>query len=113
MVVGEEGVGKKSLIKAAFGEDSHSAAYPGQIEVTINTFASAPELGKRETGKWLHRDEVDVAVIVYDVSREDSFKKLAEWILYIRGKYMRKSEANPHGDDCLYYIVGNKADLTT
>ena len=81
--------------------------------MTINTFATAPKLWERPSGPWPHRHDVDVAVIVYDVTKPESLENIKDWILNTRSKYMRKSEYNPHGNDCLYYIVANKIDLTS
>ena len=82
------------------------------MDLQVNTFWYKPELGKRNKEPY-RREEVDVIMFVYDVGSSDSFKNIADWILYIRGMYNTYTKRGPHVDDCVYYIIGNKSDLKT
>ncbi|XP_071140532.1 uncharacterized protein LOC143052559 [Mytilus galloprovincialis] len=63
-------------------------------------------------------DAADAVIIVYDISKEKSFRKIPEWIQMTKKRKLQDVNENsaigssPEDDDPLLMIIGNKTDLS-
>ena len=115
--LGESGVGKTSLINAYLGntfkEQVMASCSPKQSNKTIKLdniklnlilWDTMGQEKYRSLSKSFIKDS-NIVILVYDITRKDSFSELDFWINSV------KEELN--NDEAIIGIVGNKTDLFT
>ena len=115
--LGEAGVGKTSLINAylgnAFNSQTMASSSPKQLNKTIKLdniklnlilWDTMGQEKYRSLSKSFIKDS-NIVILVYDITRKDSFSELNFWINSV------KEELN--NDEIIIGIVGNKTDLFT
>lgn len=113
--LGEQGVGKTSIIQrflfnrfddrvdATIGVDFQAKTLKlGERSFRLQLWDTAGQERFRSLVPGYIRDAT-AAIIVYDVTKKESFERTAGWIQEVR---------DGRGSDTLLYLVGNKSDLT-
>lgn len=122
IIIGDSAVGKTSIVKVLLGPSSH---FPNKYLMTtdIDIFSKTFRVSNSEhnveifiydcSGKYFYREiiqkvwskNVSLIVGVFDVTNEESFHSLQNWLTDISKAL--KSQESPIG-----VILGNKIDLT-
>ena len=131
VLLGEGRVGKTSLV-LRFCKDSFSEAQPPTIQasyldkqmtigdkrLSLAIWDTAGQERFHALGPIYYRD-ADAALLVYDITDADSFKKVKSWVKELR-KMARRRRPTPLtapslspqvGEDIVISIAGNKLDL--
>ena len=116
ILLGEAGVGKTSLIKATIGEEfdpneiSTSTAsiikkefQIDKIKYIINLWDTAGQEKYKSLTKLFFKGS-DIAILVYDITSQESFKNLDYWVDVL-------NENKNSDSKCIFGIVGNKSDM--
>ena len=115
VILGDSGVGKTSLLQQYVNQKSSMQTKPtigadfqkkeiiidNQI-VNLQIWDTAGQEQFRSITKLFYKNS-QAAVIVYDVTKRDSFQNVESWLEEI--------EDNRDQEDMLVYLVGNRVDL--
>ena len=114
ILIGDSGVGKTNLINTTVGlefEENKQSTISGSClekiivinnkKYSINLWDTAGQEAYRGVTK-LFFNGSQIVILVYDITRHDSFESLAEWL---------RISKEIIDEDCVYGIVGNKNDL--
>lgn len=114
VMVGDTEVGKTSIIKYFVNDsfDSEQKSTIGALfhtfkteikgqPVTIQIWDTAGQEKYRSLGPIYYR-KAQAAIVVYDISNQNSFNSLDQWILDVKQNTVK----------AIFYIAGNKSDLT-
>lgn len=114
VLLGEGCVGKTSIVlryvENKFNEKHEQTLQASYFQknlnitgrrITLNIWDTAGQERYHALGPIYYRDS-NGAIVVYDITDEDSFKKAKNWVRELRKML---------GDSCVLCIVGNKTDL--
>ena len=115
ILLGDTGVGKTCLIKVTIGEEfnenemstsavSFTQKYYNidEIKYAVNLWDTAGQEKFRSLSKLFFKGS-DIAILVYDITNQESFKNLEYWVNALK--------ENKNSDSkCIIGIVGNKSD---
>ncbi|XP_063438525.1 uncharacterized protein LOC134719463 [Mytilus trossulus] len=130
-LIGNDTVGKTSIVnRLRYGTyQPHYIYTQGADEVRIPKFKVGNDTvsllifdtgGHHIQRGIIHKfiDAADAVIIVYDISKEKSFRKIPEWIQMTKKRKLQDVNENsaigssPDDDDPLLMIIGNKTDLS-
>ena len=105
LVVGDGGVGKTCLVNACFPHDGFDKKRKPTFGIDVNkknNYVICDLPGYETCGNTCNNlDNINLCIIVYDVTRETSYKNIEKW----KKKVIDKCGADK------FVIIGNKVDL--
>lgn len=105
LIVGDGGVGKTSLVDACFKYDCSEKTFKSIFGIDIhkkNSYVICDLPGYETYGNTCRNlDNINLCIIMYDVTRETSYKNIEQW----KKKVIDKCGADK------FIIIGNKIDL--
>jgi small GTP-binding protein len=116
LVLGDPCVGKTSIIKRFTSNSFEKEYYPTKScefnskAITLNKKSIILKIwdigneNKKMLDTYLYK--CNGILLVYDISNEESFKNLSEWMHYIKEYYIKKNSNIPHMS-----LITNKLDL--
>ena len=116
ILLGDTGVGKTCLIKVTIGEEfnenemstsavSFTQKYYNidEIKYAVNLWDTAGQEKFRSLSKLFFKGS-DIAILVYDITNQESFNNLDYWVDVL-------NENKNSDSKCIFGIVGNKSDM--